>query len=79
MKDNGMPKELMHFMDTPEYKAWRKERRLRLLENFVFVLLLLTLIALSFTFGRLWEQVQVDKPKNIKSEFKITNDLKWKV
>lgn len=75
----GMPKELIHFMDTPEYKAWRKERRLRILENIVFVLMLLCLIALSFTFGRLWEQTQVDKPKSLKSEFKITKDLKWQI
>lgn len=75
----GMPKELMHFMDTPEYKAWRKERRLKILENIVFVLMLLCLIALSFTFGRLWEQTQIDKPKSLKSEFKITKDLKWQI
>lgn len=79
MKDSGMPKELRHFMDTPEYKAWRKERRLRILENIVFVLMLLCLIALSFTFGRLWEQTQIDKPKSLKSEFKITKDLKWQI
>lgn len=74
-----IPQEVLHYTERTTYKRWLKQKRLALLENIVFTLLIIVLIWLSFTFGRLWEQTQVDKPKSIKSEFKVTNDLKWKV
>ena len=74
-----IPQEVLHYTERTTYKRWLKQKRLALLENIVFTLLIIVLIWLSFTFGRLWEQTQVDKPKSIKSEFKVANDLKWKV
>lgn len=77
--NENMPRELWHWLDTDEYKQYIREKRIKTLENIVFVLLLITLIGLSFTFGRLWEQSKNDNPYKLKSEFKIEKDLRWKI
>ena len=56
MKTNQIPNEILHWSERAEFKAWKKEQRITLFENVIFVLLLVTLIALSFYAGRLVER-----------------------
>lgn len=54
---NNIPNEILHYSETDEYKRYRRARAVGILENIVFALMIIVLVALSFLLGRLWEQV----------------------
>jgi len=58
MKTNkrGIPSEILHYSETDEFKDYRKHKRYLAIENFVFALLCIVIIALSFYMGRIVER-----------------------
>lgn len=57
MKTNSaVPNEILHWSERAEFKAWQREQKMAFIENVIFALLIVTLIALSFYAGRLIER-----------------------
>lgn len=69
MKTNrkGIPNEVLHYTETDEYRERVKQRRYLALENFIFVLLCVVTIALSFYVGRVVERHFSIEKASIKS------------
>lgn len=64
MKTNSaVPNEILHWSERAEFKAWQRERKMAFIENVIFALLIVTLIALSFYAGRLIERHIADFDK----------------
>lgn len=52
----NIPNEILRYTERDEYKEWKRRQKVRFLENAVFVLLIVTVIALSVYSGRLIER-----------------------
>ena len=55
-KKRDIPQEILHYTEREEYKERKRRRRIAFLEDFVFTLLIIVIVALSFYSGRLIER-----------------------
>lgn len=51
-----IPSEILHWTERAEYHEWKRERKMAFIENTIFALLVIVLVALSFYCGRLVER-----------------------
>lgn len=56
MANKYIPQEILHETERESYKEAQKAKRLMLVENFVFVLLCVVILALAFYMGRIVER-----------------------
>lgn len=63
-----IPQEVLHFTERDDFKKWKRERRVKFLENVVFVLILILLCLMCFYFGMLYQQDKQTSLKRVSNE-----------
>lgn len=53
---HDIPREVLHYTETDEYREHKKRAKSMRFENTIFVLILVALLVLSFYMGRVYEK-----------------------
>lgn len=61
---NGVPNEVLHYTERDEYQEYLYEKRHVRIENFIFALVCVVILALTFYMGRFVERHFAYEPQN---------------